>query len=191
MRGAKTGGRRAGTPNKRTAELAERLIDLGCDPLAGLANIAADPTTDVALRARVYADLLPYLYPRRRAVELTGQDGGSVKVAADVVQRQVEAYNDHDLDRFVSAYSETIAIFRMPAAQPSISGKRQLAGYCSTQRFNLPGLRAEIMNRIVLGDKVIDHERVWGVRDGPIEVAAIYQVVGDLIERVWFFSPEH
>jgi len=46
------------------------------------------------------------------------------------------------------------------------------------------------VNRIVLGDKVIDHERVWGVRDTPIEVAAIYQVVGGLIERDWFFSPE-
>src|SRR2546421_5025152 len=31
--------------------------------------------------------------------------------------------------------------------------------------------------------KVIDHERVWGVRATPIEVAAIYQVVGGLIER--------
>jgi len=111
--------------------------------------------------------------------------------AADVVQRQVEAYNDRDLDRFVSAYSETIAIFRMPSAEPSILGKRQLTEFYATQRFNLPGLRAEIVNRIVLGDKVIDHERVWGVRDGPIEVVAIYEVVGDRIERVWFFSPEH
>lgn len=34
--------------------------------------------------------------------------------------------------------------------------------------FNLPRLRAEIVNRIVLGDRVIDHERVWGVRDTPI-----------------------
>jgi len=108
----------------------------------------------------------------------------------DVVQRQVEAYNDRDLNRFVSAYSETITVFRMPSAEPSISGKVQLAAFYSTQRFNLPGLRAEIVNRIVLGDKVIDHERVWGVRDSPIEVAAIYQVVGGLIERVWFFSPE-
>ena len=108
----------------------------------------------------------------------------------DVVQRQVEAYNDRDLNRFVSAYSETITIFRMPSLEPSISGKVQLAEFYSTQRFNLPGLRAEIVNRIVLGDKVIDHERVWGVRDSPIEVAAIYQVVAGLIERVWFFSPE-
>ena len=110
--------------------------------------------------------------------------------SVDVVQRQVEAYNDRDLNRFVSAYSETITIFRMPAAEPTISGKVQLAEFYASQRFNLPGLRAEIVNRIVLGDKVIDHERIWGVRDAPIEIAAIYQVVGGLIERVWFFSPE-
>jgi hypothetical protein len=30
--------------------------------------------------------------------------------AIDVVQRQVEAYNISDLNRFVSAYSEAIAI---------------------------------------------------------------------------------
>jgi len=110
--------------------------------------------------------------------------------AVDVVQRQVEAYNNRDLKRFVSTYSETIAIFRMPSTEPSISGKAQLAEFYSTQRFNLPKLRAEIVNRIVLGDKVIDHERVWGVRDTAIEVVAIYHIVGGLIERVWFFSPE-
>ncbi len=123
-------------------------------------------------------------------VSLTRQDssGKNAVSPADVVQRQVEAYNDHDLNRFVSAYSETITIFRMPSAEPSIRGKAQLTEFYSTQRFNLPALRAEIVNRIVLGDKVIDHERVWGVRDTPIEVAAIYQVAAGLIERVWFFS---
>jgi hypothetical protein len=110
--------------------------------------------------------------------------------AVDVVQRQVEAYNARDLDRFVSTYSETIAIFRMPSTEPVISGKIELAKFYSTQRFNLPGLRAEIVNRIVLGNKVIDHERVWGVRDGPMEIAAVYEVAGELIERVWFFPPE-
>lgn len=80
MKGAKTGGRTAGTPNKRTAELTERLAELDCDPLEGLARIAADPATEPALRARVYADLLPYLYPKRKAVELGGLDGGDLRV---------------------------------------------------------------------------------------------------------------
>jgi hypothetical protein len=110
--------------------------------------------------------------------------------AIDVVQRQVEAYNARDLNRFVSAYSETITIFRMPSTEPIISGKVELAKFYSTQRFNLPGLRAEIVNRIVLGNKVIDHERICGVRDTPIEIAAVYEVVGELIERVWFFPSE-
>ena len=110
--------------------------------------------------------------------------------AVDVVQRQVEAYNDRDLDRFVASYSDTIAIFRMPSTEPVICGKIALAKFYAEQRFNLPGLRAEIVNRIVLGNKVIDHERVWGVRDAPMEIAAVYEVVGELIERVWFFAPE-
>jgi hypothetical protein len=110
--------------------------------------------------------------------------------AVDVVQRQVDAYNDRDLQRFVSSYSDDIAVFRMPSVEPAISGKARFAEFYATQRFNLPGLRADIMNRIVLGNKVIDHERVWGVRAGPMEVAAVYEVVGERIERVWFFSAE-
>lgn len=82
MIGQKTGGRVAGTPNKRSAELIERLEALGCDPLEGLAKIAADPTIDMALRARVYADLLPYLYPKRRAVEMELSGGGLLEILA-------------------------------------------------------------------------------------------------------------
>ena len=110
--------------------------------------------------------------------------------AVDLVQAQVEAYNNRDLDRFVSTYSETIAIYRMPSAEPGISGKVQLAEFYSTQRFNLPGLRAEIVSRIALGNKVIDHERIWGVRADPFEIVVVYEIVGGLIERVWSFPPE-
>jgi hypothetical protein len=94
------------------------------------------------------------------------------------------------LNRFVSAYAETILIYRMRPTEPAISGKDRLTEFYSTQRFNLPRLRAEIVNRIVLGNKVIDHERIWGIRDGSIEVAAIYEVVEGLIARAWFFAPE-
>jgi hypothetical protein len=46
------------------------------------------------------------------------------------------------------------------------------------------------VNRIVFGDKVIDQERVCSVRDIPLEIAAVYEVLAGLIERVWFFAPE-
>jgi hypothetical protein len=70
--GYKTGGRQKGTPNKRTQELAERMDELGCDPAAALIGIAQDPDTSRELRARIFGDLLPFLYPRRKAVELEG-----------------------------------------------------------------------------------------------------------------------
>ena len=45
---------------------------------------------------------------------------------AEIVQRQVDAYNAHDLDRFVATYADSIRIFRMPSTEPAISGKAQL-----------------------------------------------------------------
>ncbi len=71
-----------------------------------------------------------------------------------------------------------------------MAGKAQLAEFYATQRFNRPGLRAEILKRIVLGHKVIDHERVVGIRDTPLEMVAVYEVAHSLIERFWFFAPE-
>ena len=105
----------------------------------------------------------------------------------EIVQGQVDAYNERDLDRFLSYYSDAIAVFRMPAVEPTLAGKGAFAEFYATQRFNRPGLRAEIVHRIVLGSRVIDHERVFGVQDDPMELAAVYEIVGDVIERVWFF----
>lgn len=74
----KTGGRVAGTPNKRTSELKERLEALGCDPIEGMAQIAMDAATTPELRGRMFAELAGYLYPKRKAVEVKGDDGPSV-----------------------------------------------------------------------------------------------------------------
>lgn len=110
--------------------------------------------------------------------------------AVDVVQRQVNAYNDRDLDRFVAEYSDTIVVHRMPATEPAIVGKVKFAEFYATQRFNLPRLHAEIVNRIVLGNKIIDHERITGVKSAPIEIVVIYEVADNLIQHVWSLSPE-
>jgi hypothetical protein len=110
--------------------------------------------------------------------------------AVDVVQRQVDAYNARDLERFVAEFSDGVQVFRPPETQPAISGKAGLAEYYAANRFKLPALRADILNRIVLGGRVIDHERIHGVRDEPFEVAAVYDVVDGLIRTVWFFAAD-
>jgi hypothetical protein len=112
------------------------------------------------------------------------------EAAVDVVQRQVDAYNARNLALFVAQYGDGVRVFRPPATEPAISGKTQLSEYYAANRFNLPRLRADIVNRIVLGNRVIDHERIHGVRDAPFEVAAVYEVVDGLIETVWFFAAD-
>jgi hypothetical protein len=110
--------------------------------------------------------------------------------AEAVVQRQVEAYNARDLARFIAEYSDDIRIFRLPALVPAIAGKAALADFYATQRFNLARLHAEIVNRMVFGNKVIDHERITGVREQPFDVAAVYEVVDGRIACAWFHAAD-
>ena len=111
------------------------------------------------------------------------------ETAVDVVQGQVEAYNRRDLEAFVAAYHDDVRIFRLPSTAPSMVGKDALREFYATKRFNLPGLHADIRQRIVLGNKVIDREYVTGIGDQPLEVVAAYEVLDGLITTVWFFSP--
>lgn len=60
-------GRKKGTPNKRTAEIAERLK--GIDIVGELLKIARTTDKD-DLKVTVYKELLKYAYPQLKAVEL-------------------------------------------------------------------------------------------------------------------------
>ena len=82
----KTGGRVRGTPNKRSADLFGKLGRMGCDPMEGLARIALDPDTDVALKVRCFAELAQYVYPKRRAIDVAADPHDGVKVTVDFIE---------------------------------------------------------------------------------------------------------
>jgi hypothetical protein len=105
-----------------------------------------------------------------------------------VVQRQLDAYNARDLEAFAATYTDEVTIYRLPATQPAIAGKAQLREVYR-QRFASPNLHADILSRIVMGNKVIDHERVTGIGEKPLEAVAVYEVAGGLIKTVWFLYP--
>lgn len=73
--GCKTGGRKKGTPNKRTQELAAKMEALGCDPIEGMATIALDMENPPELRGRMFSELAQYLFPKRKALEHSGEIG--------------------------------------------------------------------------------------------------------------------
>ena len=109
--------------------------------------------------------------------------------AESVVQRQLEAYNARDLERFLAEFADDVRLYRPPSPEPAIAGKQALADFYAKERFSRPALHAEIFNRMVLGNKVIDHERISGVRDEPFEVVVVYRVVDGRIAAMWAFDP--
>lgn len=84
--GIKTGGRVAGTPNKKTQDLQERLQELGVDPVTGLAAIAKDITAPLELRAKVQMELMAYMYPKRKALDVgsSQQQPVSIRIGLSV-----------------------------------------------------------------------------------------------------------
>lgn len=106
---------------------------------------------------------------------------------AEPVQRQLEAYNARDLERFVAEYTEDVQVFRPPRPEPVLSGKEAFSEHYGKNRFTLPSLNAEVVNRIVAGNKVVDHERISGLQEGIVEAIAVYEVVEGRIRTVWFY----
>jgi hypothetical protein len=71
-----------------------------------------------------------------------------------------------------------------------LDGKAAFGRFYAEHRFCHPGLHADLLNRMVVGNKVIDHERISGVLPLPYEVAVVYEVVDGLIRRTWTFLAE-
>ena len=109
---------------------------------------------------------------------------------ADVVNEQLRAYNARDIDAFAATYSEDICTYDMPHAKVMVRGKKDLVERYGNGTFKREGLRAEILSRTVIGNKVIDHEKTWGIQAEPVECAVVYEVHEGLITAAWFYDIE-
>jgi len=80
--GERRGGRQKGTPNKKNQALIDRLKELGCDPIEDMALVCKEAKAegDHNLLLSAAKELAQYVYPKRKAVELTGDDGGPLEI---------------------------------------------------------------------------------------------------------------
>lgn len=109
--------------------------------------------------------------------------------ATQPVEAQFAAYNAHDLDAFVACFAPDFKGYRMPTETPSTVGKGALRAFYAEHRFNNPLLKAELLSRTVLGNKVFDHELIHGLSPEPIESVAVFEVKEGLIQTAWFYFP--
>ncbi len=93
---AKTGGRKAGTPNKRTREVMDRLEELNCDPIEGMVRIAQQAMSEnnLHLAGQMYKELAQYVAPKRKAIEMS----------TDVRDLTVEEMTDAQLDALIASH---------------------------------------------------------------------------------------
>ena len=104
--------------------------------------------------------------------------------AERVVQNQLDAYNQRDLDRFLETYADEVTLSNFPDEILS-TGLEAMRSRYGSFFDRTPDLHAEIARRIVQGDYVIDHERVTA-QGRTFNAVAIYQVKNGKIQHVWF-----
>ncbi|PLR94874.1 nuclear transport factor 2 family protein [Bacillus sp. T33-2] len=103
----------------------------------------------------------------------------------NVVERQLKAYNEKDINRFIDCYSDDIVIYEFPD-KVRFASKTIMRKHYQKLFDTYPDMNAEIVKRIEQGFFVIDHEKITGRSEDPLFATAIYEVQQDIIVKVWF-----
>jgi len=76
-------GNPAGAPKgykKLKTKLVEaKLEELGYDPIMAMVELAKDKRTPIPVKAKLASELAGFVYPKRKAVEYSGSDGGPIQ----------------------------------------------------------------------------------------------------------------
>ena len=105
---------------------------------------------------------------------------------ASVAQAQLDAYNAQNLDALCAQFTDDIIVADLNGAVTTEGLVAYRARYAKLFA-DFPSNKAVLLGRIVIGNVVIDHERVLrSPTSEPFEVAAIYTVRDEKIARVDF-----
>lgn len=105
-----------------------------------------------------------------------------------VVQRQVEAYNAHDLTAFLSCYSDDVVV-RDPDGALRMTGIGALRTTYGELFRNHPDVHADIVRRLAVGSWVVDEEVLTSAGRSRRALIA-YGVRGDAIHAVLMVTSE-
>lgn len=111
---------------------------------------------------------------------------GPLTDAESIVQEQLVAYNKRDVEAFADTYAQDIELYEYPN-KLNVKGIAKLKQQYATFFENTPDLKGEVVNRIVIGNKVIDHESV-AVNGSVFKAIAIYEVTNGKIAKVTFIQ---
>jgi hypothetical protein len=93
----------------------------------------------------------------------------------EVVQQQLDAYNAKDIAAFMAVFSDDVVLYSLGKTEPIASGKPAVEALYKNLFEQSPTLFSTVVNRIVLGEKVIDYEHITG-RNGSEEILELVMV---------------
>jgi hypothetical protein len=127
---------------------------------------------------------MKYLFVILIAVSLYG------KSPEEIVNDSMEAYNNHDFDTFMSLFADDIQMFSFDC-ELSADGIEEATKLYKNLFDKSPNLHSKILNRTIIGNKVIDHEYITGRygSDEPIEIVFIYVIENDKIVKTMLMRP--
>lgn len=143
------------------------LVLLNKDPLDDIRNI-----TEIAMVMK--------------SGEVLAPDTFLIETAEQVVQRQLNAYNARNIDAFLDTYSEDVEIYGEDGKLLMKGHDQMRSGYAGMFE-RVTNLYCEIRNRIIINNKVIDHEKVR-FNDRFLDAVAVYEVNNGKITKVNFIK---
>ncbi|GAA4323109.1 amidohydrolase family protein [Flaviaesturariibacter amylovorans] len=154
---------------------------------AEFGSVAVGKRADLLLLSRNPLDSLGAW----KRIDLVINRGGTIRPDSaltpspeELADQQLLAYNAHDLEAFLAAYADDVEVYQLNSGKLQMKGKEQMRkGYAFLTK---PGtLHCRLMNRMVEGNMVVDHEEIITDK-GTFYGLAIYEIRGDKIAKVWF-----
>jgi hypothetical protein len=107
--------------------------------------------------------------------------------ADQIVQLQLEAYNARNIDSFMAVFHQDIEIWTLGADAPSAVGWEKVKGIYQELFEHSPELHSTVINRSVIGNKVLDYEKISGRKGAKEDIflMMIYEVEEGKIRRAW------
>lgn len=104
----------------------------------------------------------------------------------DVVNRQLEVYNAHDIEGYCALFAPDATIADLVTGQIICSGLEEIRSVYAKRFADNPALHCIVHQKLEGPTHAIDKETVSGLPSGPLHIMAIYEVRQGLIQNLKF-----
>jgi hypothetical protein len=119
--------------------------------------------------------------------EIIHPDSLLLLTPSDIVDQQLNAYNQRNIDAFMQPYAKDIKFYEFPDILIGDNKEAMRKAYAVIFE-KWPALHCEIKKRIIQGNVVIDNESVTGMGNQTINGTIIYTVENNKIKSVYIVN---